>query len=286
MASLKFLQSAKVKIKGKSKFLRYDPDALQYFNVTGMNDDFSKKQVSDFVKGIKGLGLWNNMVCWPLRSSQNAGTGSTAYSLGGLGTFNGTLVNGPTWGVDGITFTHASAQYISTNCSYDASQLATGFATIVRPTDTYPTANNREICGNRGSSGSATVLTKNTAGGQQISLFDSVAGHNTASQNSTISTTFTNTWHFAGGILDSVTRLFFNQANSITNSATSSGGSIVTGSNNFQIGRAGTYGIMDRVWNGQISVSILFRKNSITPSNLESVRLLLRSTIGQGLGLP
>jgi hypothetical protein len=44
------------------------------------------------------------MVCWPLRSSQNAGTGSTAYSLGGLGTYNGTLVNGPTWGADGISF--------------------------------------------------------------------------------------------------------------------------------------------------------------------------------------
>jgi hypothetical protein len=58
------------------------------------------------------LGLWNNMVCWPLRSTQNAGTGTTAYSLGGLGTFNGTLVNGPTWGTDGITMLGASSHYI------------------------------------------------------------------------------------------------------------------------------------------------------------------------------
>jgi hypothetical protein len=50
------------------------------------------------------------MVCWPLRSSQNAGTGSTAYSLGGLGTYNGTLINGPTWGEDGLNFNAASAR--------------------------------------------------------------------------------------------------------------------------------------------------------------------------------
>jgi hypothetical protein len=42
------------------------------------------------------------MVCWPLRSSQNAGTGTTAYSLGGVGTYNGSLVNGPTWGPNGV----------------------------------------------------------------------------------------------------------------------------------------------------------------------------------------
>ena len=48
-------------------------------------------------------GLWPHMVCWPLRSSQNAGTGSTAYSFGGLGTYNGTLVNGPTWGAMGVS---------------------------------------------------------------------------------------------------------------------------------------------------------------------------------------
>jgi hypothetical protein len=45
--------------------------------------------------------LW---VCWPLRSSQNIGTGTSAFSLGGLGNYTGTLVNGPTWGVDGVTF--------------------------------------------------------------------------------------------------------------------------------------------------------------------------------------
>jgi len=59
-------------------------------------------QLNKFVVGIKRMGLWNQMVCWPMRSTQNSGRGSTVYSLGGLGTFNGTLVNSPTWGNNGV----------------------------------------------------------------------------------------------------------------------------------------------------------------------------------------
>ena len=60
--------------------------------------------VDNFVKGLKQLNLWQNVVCWPLRSIHNIGTGTTLLSLGGLGQYNGTLVNGPTWGVNGITY--------------------------------------------------------------------------------------------------------------------------------------------------------------------------------------
>jgi hypothetical protein len=84
-----------------------DPDAAAFAAASGATDVAS---LSAFVKGVKDLGLWEDMVCWPLRSSQNAGTGTTAYSLGGLGTFNGTLVNGPTWGADGVIFTATNRQ--------------------------------------------------------------------------------------------------------------------------------------------------------------------------------
>jgi hypothetical protein len=87
-----------------------DPDVAAYVATSGATDVAA---LSAFVKGVKDLGLWSNMVCWPLRSTQNAGTGTTAFSLGGLGTFNGTLVNGPTWGVDGITFPRTAATHIS-----------------------------------------------------------------------------------------------------------------------------------------------------------------------------
>jgi hypothetical protein len=86
-----------------------DRDAREFVQRAGVSDAGGRSQINEFVRGIKGLGLWDSMVCWPLRSTQNAGTGTTAYSLGGLGTFNGTLVNGPTWGADGLDHTAASS---------------------------------------------------------------------------------------------------------------------------------------------------------------------------------
>lgn len=70
--------------------------------------------VSDFVKGLKTYNLWGNVILWPLRANQNAGTGLTAYSLGGLGTYNGTLVNGPTWQANGVNFIRANNTHITT----------------------------------------------------------------------------------------------------------------------------------------------------------------------------
>ena len=83
---------------------KWELDVQGYLNVCNITDATPRKQIRDFSAGVNDLGLWNSMVCWPLRSSQNYGSGTTAYSLGGLGTFNGTLVNGPSWGVDGVTF--------------------------------------------------------------------------------------------------------------------------------------------------------------------------------------
>ena len=67
--------------------------------------------ISQFVRGIKALGLWNSMVCWPLRSSQNASSTLTAKSLGGLGTYDGTLVNSSSsaWTSSGLNLTGANA---------------------------------------------------------------------------------------------------------------------------------------------------------------------------------
>ena len=50
-----------------------------------------RSQIDSFVRGVKDLGLWNNILFWPLRSYQNANSALIAYSLGGLGTFNGAL---------------------------------------------------------------------------------------------------------------------------------------------------------------------------------------------------
>jgi hypothetical protein len=83
----------------------FDADAAAYFERAGVTDATAKNQINAFVKGIKDLGLYNNMVSWPLRSAQNASSETTQYSLGGLGIYDATLVNSPSRGVNGITIT-------------------------------------------------------------------------------------------------------------------------------------------------------------------------------------
>jgi hypothetical protein len=82
---------------------KWELDVQGYLNTCNISDSTPRQQIRDFAKGVNDLGLWNSMVCWPLRSSQNYGSGTTAFSLGGLGTYNGTLVNGPTWAANGLT---------------------------------------------------------------------------------------------------------------------------------------------------------------------------------------
>jgi hypothetical protein len=93
----------------------FDADAAAYFERAGVTDATAKGQINAFVKGMKDLGLYSNMLSWPLRSAQNAGTGSTAYSLGGLQTANATLVNGSTWAANGTPFT--TTQYANATIS-------------------------------------------------------------------------------------------------------------------------------------------------------------------------
>jgi hypothetical protein len=85
----------------------------------------SRQLINNFVKGIKSLGLWNSMVCWPLRSSQNASTTLTARSLGGLGTFDAALANfanaATAWGSNGV-ITNGTTNLITSQLNYNLRQ--------------------------------------------------------------------------------------------------------------------------------------------------------------------
>jgi hypothetical protein len=104
-----------IRIGGLSKIGGLDADAVAYFERAGVTDATAKSQISAFVVGVKALGLYNNMVSWPLRSAQNKGSGSIGYSLGGLQTANATLVNGSTWTANGTPFT--TTQYANATIS-------------------------------------------------------------------------------------------------------------------------------------------------------------------------
>ena len=70
--------------------------------------------VDNFVKGLKQLNLWQNIVCWPLRSIHNIGTGSRVLSMGGYGPFDATLLNSATWSNDGVNRVTADGELFST----------------------------------------------------------------------------------------------------------------------------------------------------------------------------
>jgi len=94
-----------------------DPDAAAYIAATGATN---VADINAWVIGIKSLGLWSQMVCYPFGSTQNHGTGTTARSLGGYGDYPGTLVNGPTWGADGLLITHGSSQAVTISVPFAA----------------------------------------------------------------------------------------------------------------------------------------------------------------------
>ena len=65
-----------------------DPDAQAYADRSGATDLYA---INDFVLSAKKLDVWDQLICWPMRSTMNAGTGTTVYSVGGLTAYNGTM---------------------------------------------------------------------------------------------------------------------------------------------------------------------------------------------------
>ena len=97
------------------------------------------KQLNKFIVGIKKLGLWSSMVCWPMRSIHNAGRGSTLYSLGGGGTYNGTFTNNTNWSYNGVVMSAVTSDDISV-ANYPISDLNNGLNLIAYfvPTGSSP----------------------------------------------------------------------------------------------------------------------------------------------------
>jgi hypothetical protein len=102
--------------------------------VTALSDP--RQLIIDFAQGIDRLGLWNSMVCWPLRSSQNASTTQTAFSLGGGGTFNAALIGNPAWTSTGVIATgqQAGGPYVSSTYAMPASPMSYYAAIMQNPT--------------------------------------------------------------------------------------------------------------------------------------------------------
>jgi hypothetical protein len=230
--------------------------------------------IDAFVRGAKDLGLWNSMVCWPLRSTQNAGTGTTAYSLGGLGTFNGTLVDGPTWGVDGLTFLVASAQGVSATVG----NLSLPEQTLFGVSKVANAAN-----------GSVIIARNNTGGGQN--------GMNL--RNSEFTSDFS-TIQQSGGSTN-VSIAFANSTNFFAYAAAANTTNArlkrfpSTESADTTLLHSGNLTNTDPLWIGRRSAALGTADNTVSfaamltqdaRSTWDQLYTLYKSTLGTGLGLP
>jgi hypothetical protein len=254
-----------IRIGGLSLSQGIDPDASAYFATAGITDATAKVQINLFVKGVKNLGLWSSIASWPLRSTQNAGTGTTAYSLGGLGTFNGTLVSGPTWGTDGIIFDGVN-DVITTSLTTQFTDFA-AMATV--NVNALSGAASRIIDKNFANGfWLGKAFTPNQAGGG-VKETGSPFGRYVAAQEGIFNTLFST----RGGTTHSIYKNGSSTVatGTVTSSALSADSVSFGGSSNFLT--------------GTISFTLISNQ-SFSGGVVDSLYTLYKTTLGDGLGLP
>jgi hypothetical protein len=263
-----------IRIGGLSKIGGFDADAVAYFERAGVTDATAKSQISAFVMGTKDLGIYNNMVCWPLRSAQNSGTG-TAYSLGGLGIFDGTLSGTPlpTWGTSGITFSSVLAQYIDVSPSVASGQLnslcfGVGSVSSVVSVNRFfdfqdgGSATRRNPFLSYEAFGSVTDLQLPNSGvaTQQVSV-------NLAEQLNTF-------FSLCGSKESGTMRISLNGISQVT-----------SGSKTFNVGTGYNQARVVNLFDGTVSFALL-ASTDFTSAQVLSLHSLYKTTLGDGLGLP
>jgi len=87
---------------------RLDPLTVAYAAASGAT---SLAGIDAIIRYARAESLLSNIRLYPMKSAQNAGTGTTVYGIGSLTANNMTLINGPTWGAGGLAFVAASSQY-------------------------------------------------------------------------------------------------------------------------------------------------------------------------------
>jgi hypothetical protein len=250
-----------------------DSDARTFCQVSNAQD---RAAINFFVKGIKNLGLYDDMVCWPLRSAQNAGTGSTAYSLGGLGVYNGTLVNGPTWGVDGLSFAKTSSQYMEATTATSSPSSYLFGAVVKMQTSGF---GGSVIFSHNGTSNADAVQTND----QASNALD--GGHRQVAAATYIEPTdqsfTTDEFLFVQqGWTGSTVRRIKNKGNEQTAASNAFGGFISP----YRLNSRSDYMLVgeDKI----IAFSYLTLGAGADVSTCDAIYDLYKSTLGQGLGLP
>jgi len=261
------------------------------------------KQINRFIIGVKKLGLWSSMVCWPMRSIHNAGTGSTVYSLGGLGVYNGTMINAPTWEQNGVFFRPNS--YINAinypNYPYNTGQYGLTIFSVVNPLGWLPNGTSRNLILLGSSLGRQSVLhlTTGVLGGDTMWLQKFAINYNDPSlgagyvnnytrafgSNNINTSYYKNNFFFAGYSPSSTIQTCFftiddqTRLNGGSTQPVASFGTVPTSPTQLRIGST------DVNSNGLISISTLINI-PISPAVMQLLRTLYRNTLARDLNLP
>jgi hypothetical protein len=248
---------------------KWELDVQGYLNVCNISAATPRQQIRDFAKGVNDLGLWNSMVCWPLRSSQNYGSGTTAFSLGGLGAYNGTLVDGPTWGASGIAF-DGSKLMTTSGLVHNPSTTSSSLVAVVSSSEVANVVvivemNNVAATGVRIRRDDSRygISAVNNASGQVVT---SISGSATANVFAFTAGSFSPSQQFgvANGTQSSVATTTLGNANTVS----------------FQLGLAAAN------FSGTNAFAAYFASTALTFAQTQSIRDLYKSTLGTGLSLP
>jgi hypothetical protein len=124
---------------------QFDVDTKRYLNrvntyraLSGL-PDIQKSDAADidnFVIGLKDLGIWNQSICFLLRSQHNVGAGSRVFSIGGQDNVIGNAVGSPTWSLSGITF--SGTNYITALLNKTIQTSEVSIASVANSTTMTP----------------------------------------------------------------------------------------------------------------------------------------------------
>lgn len=260
-----------------------DVDADAYLTRAGVTDPLGRCEVLWFTRGMKALNLWNNMVCWPMRNYQNIGTGATVYSLGGLGSFNGTTVNSPTWGNSGVNFS-SNTQLITFASNIPAFTYT--LLTVISPSTTITAASTVIVpIGVRTFGG---LVLGNSTGGLTNELIaryvadgDTTPSMTRAGGYTGVGSIVANTFNYINAAITNLGILLINW----------NGSSLAVSNNTGWVpNNSVSYSLGDRLFNdgsflGNMPFSALI--NAEGDSNQQNLLYALyKNTLGNGLGLP
>ena len=252
--------------------------------------------IDNFIKGLKQLNLLQNIIVYPLRSQHNIGSGANVLSFGGIGKFDGIMINGPSWGLSGINFTAASSQYIRIP-NFLNSPVVAGFSMIcVHQPDFTTTA--RALLGNDGATATTRGMRINvqdhsyiTGTGVATSMYvtfpSSITGGGTESASRTFASYNSASMHVNYvSFSEDLNTGFVASINANTNAGTKSGRFFANNAyNTIGIGSRSGLGTAGDFFQGTMSLMMIANR-AISPAEYLNVYALIKTTIGKSLGLP